>query len=156
MALTLLSVMPDAPRFDIRILATDIDSNVLAAGAAGIYEETLLEPVPAALRKNWFTVAGKGQLQANDTLRKLISFKKLNLIGHWPMRGKFQIIFCRNVVIYFELATQEKIWSHMMPLLEEQGALYIGHSERISGPAESLLRSDGITIYRKSGKGGGA
>lgn len=156
MALTLLGAMPDAPRFDIRILATDIDANVLAAGAAGIYEESLLEPVPAALRNNWFTPAGRGHMQASETLRGIVSFKKLNLIGQWPMRGKFQIIFCRNVVIYFEQATQEQIWSHMMPLLEGQGALYIGHSERIGGAAESALHSDGITIYRKSGKGGDA
>jgi chemotaxis protein methyltransferase CheR len=156
MALTLLGLMPDAPRHDIRILATDIDTNVLATGAAGIYEESLLEPVPAAQRKAWFTPAGAGQMQANETLRSLVSFKKLNLIGNWPMKAKFQVIFCRNVVIYFELPTQEHIWSHMLPLLDDNGALYIGHSERISGSAEKLLRSDGITIYRKTGKGGAA
>ena len=64
------------------------------------------------------------------------------------MQGSFQAIFCRNVVIYFENDTQEKIWSRMLPLLDAQGALYIGHSERVSGPAERELRSDGITIYR--------
>jgi chemotaxis protein methyltransferase CheR len=153
MALTLLQIMPDAPRYDIRILATDIDSNVLAVGAAGHYEEALLEPVPVALRKAWFIPVGNGQMQANDVLRSLISFKKLNLIGNWPMRCKFQAIFCRNVVIYFELPTQEQIWARMMPLLEENGALYIGHSERISGATENLLRNDGITIYRKSDRG---
>jgi chemotaxis protein methyltransferase CheR len=155
-ALTLLQMMPDAPRYDIKILATDIDTNVLATGAAGIYEESLLEPVPAALRKSWFNVVGNGQMQANDTLRSLVSFRKLNLIGNWPMRAKLQVIFCRNVVIYFEMPTQEAIWSRMMPLLEEQGALYIGHSERITGAAEDILRSDGITIYRKTGRGGKA
>jgi len=153
-ALTLLQIMPDAQRYDIRILATDIDTNVIATGAAGIYEEPLLEPVPAALRKTWFTPAGDRQMKANDALRSLISFKKLNLIGSWPMKCKFQVIFCRNVVIYFELPTQEHIWSHMMPLLDDNGALYIGHSERITGAAENILRSDGITIYRKMGKGG--
>lgn len=152
-ALTLLQIMPDAPRYDIRILATDIDSTVLAAGAIGCYEEALLEPVPVDLRKAWFASAGNGLIQVNDVLRSLVSFKKLNLIGDWPMRHKFQAIFCRNVVIYFELPTQEKIWSHMMPLLDDNGALYIGHSERISGVAENLLRNDGITIYRKLGRG---
>jgi chemotaxis protein methyltransferase CheR len=156
MALTLLGAMPDAQRHDIRILATDIDTNVIAVGAAGIYEESLLEPVPAALRKAWFTPVGNRQMQANDALRSLISFKRLNLIGNWPMKCKFQAIFCRNVVIYFELPTQEQIWSHMMPLLEDNGALYIGHSERITGASEKILRSDGITIYRKTGKGGAA
>ena len=77
MAITLLAAMPDAPRYDIRILATDIDTNVLATGAAGTYEEPALEPVPAALRKNWFKQLGNGQMQVNETLRSLVSFKKL-------------------------------------------------------------------------------
>jgi chemotaxis protein methyltransferase CheR len=153
-ALTLLGLMPDAPRYDIKILATDIDRNVLAAGAAGYYDEALLEPVPPALRKSWFIPADDGRMQANAAMRALVSFKTLNLIGYWPMRGKFQVIFCRNVVIYFELPTQEQIWSHMLPLLDEGGTLYIGHSERITGAAESALRSDGITIYRNTGRGG--
>ncbi|WP_297491510.1 protein-glutamate O-methyltransferase CheR [Acidocella sp.] len=152
-ALTLLAAMPDAPRFDIKILGTDIDGNVLAHGAAGIYEDALLEPVPAALRTAWFAPVGEGRMQANATLRGLVTFRKLNLIGNWPMRHKFQVIFCRNVVIYFEPDTQETIWSHMLPLLDDHGALYIGHSERISGAAESQLRSDGITIYRKTAPG---
>ena len=154
MALILLGAMPDAPRYDIRILATDIDAHVLKTAEEGCYEESQLDLVPAALRKAWFAPAGKGMVRVNDTLRSLVSFKRLNLIGEWPMRGKFQIIFCRNVVIYFELITQEKIWTRMTPLLDENGALYIGHSERISGPAEKLLRNDGITIYRKAGRGG--
>lgn len=155
MALTMLSVMPDAYRYDVKILATDIDPNVLATGEAGIYEESALEPVPAALRKTWFSPLndGSGRMRANDELRSLVSFRKLNLIGSWPMRGKFQAIFCRNVVIYFDGDTQEALWSRMMPLLEENGALYIGHSERVSGPAEELLANDGITTYRKRRNG---
>lgn len=154
MALTLLDAMPDAPRHDIRILATDIDTHVLNTAAAGIYDESLLEPVPAALRKNWFSPEGRGRVQVSEVLRGMVSFKRLNLIGNWPMRAKFQVIFCRNVVIYFEQETQEQIWIKMMPLLDDGGSLYIGHSERVTGPAEQGLRNDGITIYRKSGKGG--
>jgi chemotaxis protein methyltransferase CheR len=157
-ALTLLSVMPDAARHDVRILATDIDPNVLAVGAAGIYDAAALEPVPAALRSRWFTALndGTGRMRAHEDLRALVKFRKLNLIGQWPMRGKFQAIFCRNVVIYFENDTQEMIWSRILPLLEPEGALYIGHSERVSGPAEAALRSDGITIYRPVGRQRGA
>jgi chemotaxis protein methyltransferase CheR len=150
-ALTLLSVMPDAPRYDVKILATDIDPNVLATGEAGIYDAGALEPVPVALRKAWFSPLndGTGCLRANDELRQLVSFRKLNLIGSWPMSGKFQAMLCRNVVIYFDADTQEALWLRMLPLLEDNGALYIGHSERVSGPAEALLVSDGITTYRK-------
>ncbi len=158
MALTLLSVLPEAGRYDVKILATDIDPNVLRTGAEGIYDEALLEPVPAAMRNRWFAPLkdGSGRAQAAPELRALVSFKKLNLIGNWPMRGKFDAIFCRNVVIYFENDTQEAIWVKMLPLLDANGALYIGHSERVSGPAEARLRSDGITIYRPRAAGGGA
>ncbi|MDD2705805.1 MAG: protein-glutamate O-methyltransferase, partial [Acidocella sp.] len=124
MALTLLSEMPDAGRYDIKILATDIDPNVLATGEAGIYEDSLLEPVPAAMRKTWFTPVNGGQMRANDELRALISFRKLNLIGSWPMKGKFQAVFCRNVVIYFENNTQEAIWSRFVPLMDDNVVLY--------------------------------
>jgi chemotaxis protein methyltransferase CheR len=150
MALTLLSQMPEAPKYDIRILATDIDPNMLAMGEAGIYDAALLEPVPQPLRQRYFAPApdGSGRMQAAEELRGLVKFRKLNLIGHWPMRGPFQVIFCRNVVIYFDSPTQEKIWTRLAPLLDRQGALYIGHSERVSGPAEASFRGDGITIYR--------
>lgn len=148
--LTILSLLPDAARYDIRILATDIDPNMVAAAKAGLYDKEALAPVPADLRQRWFEPAnnGTGHYRAADDLRALIECRKLNLIGDWPMRGKFHAIFCRNVVIYFDSPTQEKIWTRMVPLLDPQGALYIGHSERVSGAAERLLRSDGITTYR--------
>ncbi len=156
MALTLLREMPDAGRYDIRILATDIDPNVLAVATAGIYDESQLAPVPEALRQGWFKPLndGSGRCQAKEDLRQLISFRQLNLIGNWPMKGKFQIIFCRNVVIYFDNPTQERIWSRFLPLMEENGALYIGHSERVSGTAERGVVSDGVTIYRAASTGG--
>ncbi|MDD2796149.1 protein-glutamate O-methyltransferase CheR [Acidocella sp.] len=147
-ALTLLSLLPDAVKYDIRILATDIDANMLVMGATGIYETSLLDAVPNALRRRWFSPPREGRQQIADEARALVKFRRLNLIGNWPMRGTFDVVFCRNVVIYFENDTQEKIWSRITPLLTPGGALYIGHSERVSGPAEAGLRSDGITIYR--------
>ncbi len=147
-ALTLLSMLPDAVKYDIRILATDIDANMLALGAAGIYESSLLDAVPDPLRSRWFSSPREGRQQIADEARALVKFRRLNLIGNWPMRGTFDVIFCRNVVIYFENDTQEKIWTRIAPLLAPGGALYIGHSERVSGPAEAGLQSDGITIYR--------
>ena len=154
-ALTLLQLMPDANHYDIRILATDIDENILAVASAGIYEESLLTPVSAELRHNWLRPLENDQdrYQVREELRRLISFKPLNLIGTWPMKGKFQVIFCRNVVIYFDHHTQEQLWTRFAPILDEGGALYVGHSERISGTAASSLRSDGITVYRKFSTG---
>jgi chemotaxis protein methyltransferase CheR len=150
MALTILRDMPDAPRHDIKILATDIDPNVLAAAAAGIYDEAALEPVPAALRQTWFEKLPNGTgWRAGAELRRLVSFRQLNLIGAWPMKGAFQAIFCRNVVIYFDAPTQERVWSRFMPLLAPGGALYIGHSERVTGDAARFVETDGVTIYRR-------
>lgn len=151
MALTLLQLLPDANNYDIRILATDIDRNILAIASAGIYEEALLSPVSADMRHSWFKSMDdqSGRYQVKDELRSLISFKQLNLIGSWPMKGAFQVIFCRNVVIYFDNETQERLWSRFVPLLEGGGALYVGHSERISGSASTYVRNDGVTTYRK-------
>ncbi len=149
-ALTILSLLPDAAQRDIRILATDIDPNMIATGKAGLYDKSAIEPVPPDLRQRWFSPAegNRDMVQVADQARGLVEFRRLNLIGDWPMKGRFQAIFCRNVVIYFDDPTQGAIWSRMVPLLDPAGALYIGHSERVSGPAERLLRSDGITTYR--------
>ncbi|MDD2861217.1 MAG: protein-glutamate O-methyltransferase [Acidiphilium sp.] len=153
-ALTVLALLPDAAQRDIRILATDIDPNMIAIGKSGLYDRSAIEPVPSDLRQRWFApVEGdRGMVRIADQARALVEFRRLNLIGDWPMRGTFQAIFCRNVAIYFDDPTQGKIWSRMVTLLDPAGALYIGHSERVSGPAERKLRSDGITTYRPRGE----
>ena len=148
MAITVLSALPEAPGLDVKILATDIDPNMVAEGRAGIYREEAIEPVPADLRRQWFRKVPDSQTyQVSDELRTLVSFKELTLIGDWPMRGKFDVIFCRNVVIYFDEPTQERIWSRFAPMIEDKGVLYIGHSERVSGPAARLMETDGLTTY---------
>ena len=153
MALTVLDVLPEAADLDVRILATDIDPNMVADGAAGIYSDELLSPVPNAGRKHFTPVSGSpGQFSADATLRRLVSFRELNLIGDWPMKGKFDVIFCRNVVIYFDDATQERVWSRFTPLMAPGGTLYIGHSERVSGPATSQLQTCGLTAYTLGGR----
>lgn len=151
MALTVLSVLPEAADLDVRILATDIDPNMVAEGAAGEYSEEALEPAPATLWRRHFDRvqgAGRDRWKAGAALRRLVSFKELNLIGDWPMKGRFDVIFCRNVVIYFDDATQERVWKRFTPLMNPGGILYIGHSERVSGPATSQLQTSGLTTYR--------
>jgi chemotaxis protein methyltransferase CheR len=151
-AMTLLSVAPDAGGLDIKILATDIDPNMVADGRAGVYSDSLLTAVPPDMRKTWFSPApgGNGQ-QIADEVRALVAFRELNLIGDWPMRGRFDAIFCRNVVIYFGEDTQAKIWSRFAPMLNPGGTLYIGHSERVSGPAADRFKPDGVTTYKIDG-----
>jgi chemotaxis protein methyltransferase CheR len=154
-ALTILSLLPEARSYDIRILATDINPHVIEVGKAGHYPEEEMGDVEPAMRNKWMervTVKGASRYQLDDAVRGLVTFRQLNLMGNWPMRGPFQIILCRNVVIYFDDATQARIWDRIMPLLDQNGILYIGHSERISGQAVAQTHCEGTTTYRKTMK----
>ncbi len=157
-ALTVLSMMPNAADYDFRILATDIDPKILALARAGAYDATALETVSPAMRKQWFSetaVNGRQKWQVDDRAKRLITFNELNLMAQWPFKGPFDVIFCRNVVIYFDEPTQMKIWSRFAGMLAPQGHLYIGHSERVSGDAKSVFDNIGITTYRYTGKAQG-
>ncbi len=155
-ALTILSLMPNATAHDVKVLATDIDPHILEVGRKGVYSESLLADVPVDLRTRFFEPQrgpGEPSWRVTEALRDLVSFRPLNLIENWPMAGAFHAIFCRNVVIYFDEPTQQKLWSKFVPKLGSGGWLYIGHSERVSGPAASQLSSDGISTYRLKGAG---
>jgi chemotaxis protein methyltransferase CheR len=157
-ALTVLSLLPNVADLDFRILATDIDPKILAAARAGVYDENALETMTPAMRKQWFRevdAGGRRRFQIDERVKKLITFNELNLMAQWPFKGNFDVIFCRNVVIYFDEPTQMKIWSRFASLLPEGGHLYIGHSERVSGDAKNLFDNIGITTYRYAGKNAG-
>lgn len=157
-ALTALSVLPNIADYDFKILATDIDPKILAAARLGAYDEASLETVSPAMRKQYFqqvVVDGKQKWQVTDAVKRLITYNELNLMANWPFKGKFDVIFCRNVVIYFDEPTQMRIWSRFSELLPEGGHLYIGHSERVSGEAKALFDNTGITTYKFIGKAGG-
>jgi chemotaxis protein methyltransferase CheR len=147
-AMTIFEVFPDADRLDIRVLATDIDDHMIEAAVAGEYGEDAVAALPEAMRRKWLSPNGQGRWKVSDRLAALVAFRKLNLIGQWPMKGKFDAIFCRNVAIYFEEQTQQQIWVRFAPMLNPGGALYIGHSERVTGPATEMLVNDGVTTYR--------
>jgi chemotaxis protein methyltransferase CheR len=83
-----------------------------------------------------------------DDARALVTFNELNLIGEWPMKGRFDVIFCRNVVIYFEDATQARVWDRFTGKMLPGAVLYIGHSERVTGDAAERLKLAGTTTYR--------
>ena len=153
MAMVILSLMPDAARYDVKVLASDIDPNMLAEGKEGVYAESFAEGVPAKMRHRWLLPATDSALGARcvcvaEELRDLVVFRELNLFGAWPMKGRFQTIFCRNAAIYFEEEMQMRLWSKFVPALSPGGRLYIGHSERLTGPAASAFESEGVTAYR--------
>ena len=125
---------------------------MIAAGKRGRYLAEDLADVPSDLKLKWMEKPeGGGDVVFDDAVRGLISFRELNLMNSWPMHGPFDAIFCRNVVIYFDEPTQHRIWSRMLPILQPGGHLYIGHSERVSGPALQSLALEATTTYRKSG-----
>lgn len=134
---------------DLRVLASDIAQHALKKASAATYPVEDLEPVPAPLRAAW-TKEASGMATLDDTARGLVRFRTLNLHGPWPMKGRFDVIFCRNVMIYFDTPTKERLISRFAEALVPGGFLYIGHSERVTGPAAAQLRPVGPTIYRRS------
>lgn len=135
---------------DLRVLASDIAPGPVARATQASYPAKDLEPVPAPLREAWMRAEGEN-LTMTEEARSFVRFRLLNLLGEWPMRGPFQAIFCRNVMIYFDNPTKERLVARFAAMLEPGGHLYIGHSERVTGPAAELLQPVGPTIYRRQG-----
>ena len=148
LAFTILSMFPEAARTNLRILATDVDPEILKKAEAGIYPEDERKGIPEAMRR--FTEpAGPGKFTIAQAPRDLITFGRLNLIEEWPISGPFQVIFCRNVAIYFDKPTQSRLWGRFGDMLSPGGYLCIGHSERVLGPAEQMFKAVGITAYQR-------
>lgn len=145
------SLFPDVARYNVKILASDIDSNVIRVGHEGVYSRSSVEKLPAKVRERYFQEDDNDRnfFQVADCIKSLISFRYLNLNDEkWPMKGKFDIIFCRNTVIYFDEPTQATVWTKFKNKLAPQSYLYIGHSERLSGPDADAFSKAGNTIYQ--------
>jgi chemotaxis protein methyltransferase CheR len=132
------------------IIATDIDTNVLAAGANGVYTMDRLDKMSPERQRRFF-LKGKGDKEGmarvRPELRNMITFKQLNLLAdQWPVTGPFDVIFCRNVMIYFDKATQRKILSRFVPLMKPDALLFAGHSENFLYVSDSL-KLRGKTVY---------
>lgn len=153
MAIALLDEEPELLERDVQILGTDIDTNVVRTATTGAYTKDVVEPVEPRLRQRFFETGwgpNSDQYVVNDDLRRLTTFRTLNLMQHWPMTGQFDAIFCRNVVIYFDEATKSVLWERFADKLIANGLLFIGHSERISGGARLIFDTAGLTTYRKA------
>ncbi len=150
MAVVMREALAHLLGWDIKLLATDIDSKVVATAAAGIYGADRLSSVAAARVRRWFPpVAGTpGFCAAADELKSLITFRQLNLFEPWPMKGPFDVIFCRNVVIYFDRDTQRALFDRMADIQEPGGWLFIGHSENLFNVTQRY-RLVGRTVYRR-------
>jgi chemotaxis protein methyltransferase CheR len=133
-----------------RVLATDIDTNVLETARKGVYPVDQQGKVhPDLLRRYFLQGSGKnaGFFRVRDEVKQLVSFRRLNLLdGNWPMRGRFDFLFCRNVMIYFDKQTQHRILERLAGYLEPGGLLFVGHSESFHG-ASDLFKVSGNTVY---------
>ena len=143
-----VATFPALKSWDVKILATDLDTNVVAKGSAGVYAHERGEPVPKEYQR-FLQIDKSGEsLKIKDEVRQLISFKPLNLLHEWPLSGQFDFIFCRNVVIYFDLPTQKKLFDRYANQLTETGHLFIGHSENLHKISDRF-NSLGRTIYQR-------
>ncbi len=140
---------------DIRLLATDIAPHVVNAVAQGIYAESTTNSIPEVYRKIWTMPTGSDQRIIAEGLRKLVTARVLNLFDTWPMRQKYDVIFCRNVMIYFNDDAKAELEERFVDMLVPGGHLYIGHSERLIGPAARRMKPVGQTIYQLNDGGTG-
>ena len=145
-AMVLMELLGNTNGWDARILATDIDTNMLDTGQRGVYPPEYAEKVPPAYRK--YTETDANGMRVAEALKPLISFKPLNLLERWPIKGPFDAIFCRNVVIYFDKPTQKTLFNRMAELIKPDGWLYIGHSENLHNVCDRF-QLIGKTIYRR-------
>jgi chemotaxis protein methyltransferase CheR len=150
-AMVVRELFADTSGWDIKLLATDIDSQVLATAQQGIYHAERVHGISPERLRCWFhkgTGSNADRVRVTSELQALIAFRQLNLMQAWPMRGPFDVIFCRNVVIYFDKATQRRLFDRFADLLAPHGLLFVGHSESLFNVSDrfELL---GKTIYRR-------
>jgi len=139
-------------RTDFRILATDLSGDVLSAARAGRYASDTVRSIPAGLRETWLDSREDGTMTIRAELRPLVAFRSLNLLEDWPMRQRFDAIFCRNVMIYFDEPTKARLQQRLADQLVPGGMLYIGHSERLDSDVARNFTCVGRTAFRKTAK----
>ena len=137
----------DTLRPPVKIIATDLDTNVLEVAKKGIYSGDEVQKLPAPRVQRFFNKLPDGQYEVKQELRDMIAYRRLNLVDtNWMIRGPFDAIFCRNVMIYFDKPTQLKILQRYVPLMKGTGLLFVGHSENLYH-ASNLFKLQGKTVY---------
>ncbi|MDQ6977155.1 MAG: protein-glutamate O-methyltransferase [Ghiorsea sp.] len=151
-AMTVAETMPAG--WDVKILATDLDTDVLQHGETGIYDDSRIEGLSKATVKRWF-VRNKqhpGKVRVQPELQALIYFKQLNLLQQWPMKGPIDIIFCRNVIIYFDMPTKQSLMKRYAKMLVNDGYLFLGHSEAMNHMSDQYtLAGKSVYVNKENG-----
>lgn len=151
-AMTVLQVVPAGERWDVKILASDIDTTVLARGEQGIYTREQARGIPEPLLHRYFKKgvgANAEKVQIKSEVADMVRFRHLNLLDEtWPFQGAFDIVFCRNVIIYFDRDTQRALVERFARVLRPDGYLMLGHSESLPH-AIGGLRHVGQSVYQR-------
>lgn len=153
-ALSLLGAFPPGTGWSVKVLATDIDTNVLNKAGQGVYPIEQAEDIPSHYLSKYFfkgTGENRGCFRTSDELKNIIDFQKLNFLdSSWPIKGQFDIIFCRNVIIYFDKSMQQKLIKRFRQYLPNDGYLMLGHSESLHGHDTDLI-NQGKNIFAING-----
>ena len=150
-AITLAESLPDIAEWDVGLLATDISNTALGRARQAVYSRDRVSEMTPALLKKYFCPAienAQKAYQVRDFIREKVNFARLNLVEAWPMKGRFDVIFCRNVMIYFDKHTQERLIARLAAQLAPGGYLFIGHSESLAGVKHELNYVQ-PTIYQR-------
>lgn len=150
-AITLRECLEGLGRWDVKILGTDISTRMLEAAQKGIYTEKIIQSVPALLKSKYLLSKhrnGPAEFEVSQSLRDIVVFRYLNLMEDWPIKGPLDCIFCRNVMIYFDKPTQQRLINRFWDLLAPGAVLFTGHSESLTG-IEHKYHYVQPTIYRK-------
>ena len=145
----------DAAHWDVRILASDIDTDMLAAAEQGVYPAERVAGLPDSLRHRYFLRGrgpSEGLVRVRPEVRRLVTFRRINLRDEqWTIRTVFDAIFCRNVLIYFDRRLQQRVVGQLVDRLQPGGYLFLGHSESLLGMGAGL-RYVAKTVYQKVGE----
>jgi chemotaxis protein methyltransferase CheR len=136
LAITLIESIPDYQKWDVKILASDISTQILDRAKQGTYDQSRVKPLTKEQKRRFLipnNIEGEKVYQVSRELQNIICFRYLNLMNEWPCKGPFDIIFCRNVMIYFDKPTQARLIERFGQCLAKGGVLCIGHSESLSG-----------------------
>lgn len=148
-AMLILDATPELASLDTLILATDIDPKILEKAEVGQYSTQQITGIPEDMRKRYLKPGNSSDAHiVTPNVKRMVRFRELNLLHDWPMRTQFDVIFCRNVVIYFDTPTQDGLWPRFESALHPQGWFFLGHSERVSEQALPRFSSVGMTAYR--------
>lgn len=152
LAMCILATLDSTHKWDFRILATDISTRVLEFAARGVYSDEKIQKVPQYLRNLHFhklpAENGRNQYRVAEHLKRIVTFRRLNLKEQFPFKGPFDYIFCRNVMIYFDKKTQETLINNVAGYLGQGGYLFVGHSESLTGLKHPLTYVR-PAVYRK-------